>query len=546
MAISPDGALPYFVADGYLVSLYPWQGQRVALLTSANDLDGDVMEDILNRIDAAYDVYLGLTGQAPAPYKLYNGLLTIAEVPTALGGAANAIGYLGASGIELTTAAFDQLYAGAAADGTFDQTVFYELGRNFWFYGPQLGTVDAFVTGFAIVNRFVSMEEAGIPGSAFGALPFGEFKQSILEDLAQTFFGEAGTTLANTLGAATGVPNGNGWGPADLAASLLYQVYEDFGLEAYARFYGDLALRPAADTPAEAFGNLVAAASQATGIDYGFLNKDEGTAYIVGGRGDDRLEADGSGNPVLGFAGDDTLIGTAGADRLFGDAGDDVLRGGAGRDELVGGAGNDTYFVDTPGDRVFEGTGHGTDRIVATSSYRLADGQEIEILQLAKGAGGTGWAPLSLTGNAFGQTLVGNAGDNRLDGGGGDDRLAGGLGDDRLTGGSGADTFVFDTRPGRGNVDHVSDFASSDDVFQLDHAVFSRLDIGVLAPGQFKILGPAKAAQAAKTDADDRILYKQKTGELFYDADGSGRKEAVLIAVLDNHATLDHTDFLIV
>ena len=217
-----------------------------------------------------------------------------------------------------------------------------------------------------------------------------------------------------------------------------------------------------------------------------------------------------------------------------------------GRDELVGGAGNDTYFVDTPGDRVFEGTGQGTDRIVATSSYRLADGQEIEILQLAKGAGGTGWAPLSLTGNAFGQTLVGNAGDNRLDGGGGDDRLAGGLGDDRLTGGSGADTFVFDTRPGRGNVDHVSDFASPDDVFQLDHAVFARLDIGVLAPGQFKILGPAKAAQAAKTDADDRILYKQKTGELFYDADGSGRKEAVLIAVLDNHATLDHTDFLIV
>ncbi|APX85569.1 hemolysin [Methylorubrum extorquens] len=540
MAISPDGALPYFVYDGYLVSLYPWQGQHVALLTSANDLDGDVMQDILNRIDAAYEVYLAITGQAPATYRAYNGLLTIAEVPTALGGAANAIGFLGATGIELTTGAFDQLYAGAAEGGTFDQTVFYELGRNFWFYGPQLGTVDAFVTGFAIANRFVSMQEAGIPGSAFGALPFDEFKQSILEDLAQTFFGEAGTTLANTLGAATGVPNPNNWGAADLAAALLTQVYEDLGFDAYARFYQELAGRPAAGTPEAVFGNLVAAATQATGIDYGFLNKPEGVAYVVGGRGDDRLEADGSGNPVLGFAGDDTLIGTAGADRLFGDAGDDVLRGGGGRDQLVGGAGDDTYFVDTPGDQVFEGRGQGTDRLVATSAYTLAAGQEIEILQLAKS---TGCAPLSLTGNAFGQRLIGNAGDNGLDGGGGDDSLAGGLGADRLTGGAGADTFVFDARLGRGNVDHVRDFASQDDVFHLDHAVFSGLDTGALAPEQFKTLGPAKAIKA---DADDRILYKQKTGELFYDADGSGRKEAVLVAVLDNHAALDHTDFLIV
>jgi Ca2+-binding RTX toxin-like protein len=186
---------------------------------------------------------------------------------------------------------------------------------------------------------------------------------------------------------------------------------------------------------------------------------------------------------------------------------------------------------------VFEGAGQGTDRVVATSTYRLAADQEVEILQLARSTGG---APLSLTGNTFGQTLLGNAGDNRLDGGGGDDRLAGGLGEDRLTGGSGADTFVFDTPSGRGNVDHVRDFVSRDDGFQLDHAVFSRLAIGVLAPEQFKQLGPAKA------DADDRILYRQKTGELFYDADGSGRKEAVLIAVLDNHAILDHTDFLIV
>lgn len=458
MAITPDGALPYYAYDGYLVSLYPWQGQRVALLTSANDLDGDVMEDILNRIDAAYDVYATITGRIPEPYKLYNGLITIAEVPVALGGAANAIGYLGSTGIELTTAAFDQLYAGAASAGSFDQTVFYELGRNFWFYGPQLGEVDAFVTGYAIVNRFVSMQEAGIAGSPFGGLSFDAFKQSILEDLAQSFFQGADNTLATTLGAATGVPNDNGWGAADLAAALLYQVYEDFGLDAYARFFQTLSGLPAADTPEAAFGNLVSAATQATGIDYGFLDKDAGIAYIVGGRDGDHLRADKTGNPVLGFGGDDTLTGTAGADRLFGDGGNDSLRGGAGRDQLVGGAGDDT--------------------------------------------------------------------------------LAGGRGADLLAGGGGADTFLFDAKPGRGGVDHIKDFTPQDDVLHLDHRVFSGLDPGVPAATQFRSHG--------KADADDRILYTQTTGELFYDADGGGRKPAVLIAVLDNHAALDHTDILVV
>jgi len=35
------------------------------------------------------------------------------------------------------------------------------------------------------------------------------------------------------------------------------------------------------------------------------------------------------------------------------------------------------------------------------------------------------------------------------------------------------------------------------------------------------------------------------TGELFYDADGSGQGAAVKFAVLDNKAALNHTDFLI-
>ncbi|GAA0264031.1 hypothetical protein LNAOJCKE_5626 [Methylorubrum aminovorans] len=219
------------------------------------------------------------------------------------------------------------------------------------------------------------------------------------------------------------------------------------------------------------------------------------------------------------------LTGNEFANTLIGNAGANVLDGGAGIDEMRGGAGNDTYFVDNARDRVIESAKGGTDTVISMVSYALAAGQEIERLQATSGK-----AKLDLTGNAFGQTLVGNTGANVVDGG---------LGTDLLTGGAGADTFVFSTALGAGNVDRITDFATEDTI-RLSKSVFA-----ALAPGQ---LGASalKNLDKAKIDADDRVLYKQSTGELFYDADGSGKAAAVKFAVLDNHAALTHLDFLVV
>ncbi|WP_238308628.1 calcium-binding protein, partial [Methylorubrum suomiense] len=441
------------------MTLYPWLGRNVALLTASNFLDGSVMEQIINKLDDGYDIYAQITGREPNPYLVYSGIASIAQVPSAFKGGASAIGYLGFTGIEITNAPFNKLYDEVSASNTFDQTLFYELGRNFWFYGDQLGAFDPFVTGFAIVNRFISMQEAGVSGSTFNGLTFDEFKISILEDLIQTFLSGSSYTIANTLGVYQGVPSNNGWGAADLAASVLYQVFEDFGIEAYSNFYRKLALLPAASTQVDAFNNLVVAATQATGFDYGFLDKPAGISYITGGRASDSLFADGSGNPVFGFAGNDVIGGTAESDRLFGDsgddallgaagidnlvggagndilfggddddrlaggAGDDTLEGGTGADLLVGGLGNDTYVVDNAFDIVIETDGQGADIVQSSVSFYMS-GQELENLTL------TGSAAINGTGNSIANTITGNSGANILNGLVGADTMIGGAGSD--------------------------------------------------------------------------------------------------------------------
>ena len=61
------------------------------------------------------------------------------------------------------------------------------------------------------------------------------------------------------------------------------------------------------------------------------------------------------------------------------------------------------------------------------------------------------------------------------------------------------------------------------------------------------VIGNGSKPLAAK-QADDHLLYNKKTGQLFYDDDGKGMHDKVLIATFDKlpGRGLDHTDFLIV
>jgi Ca2+-binding RTX toxin-like protein len=119
---------------------------------------------------------------------------------------------------------------------------------------------------------------------------------------------------------------------------------------------------------------------------------------------------------------DNIVIGNGEANFLIGVDGNDRLDGGLGADKLWGGTGNDTYIVDDAGDIVTEQSGEGSDSVISSVSYVLAD--TLETLTLI------GTASIDGTGNYQANVITGNSGNNRLDGGGEVDTLIGGAGDD--------------------------------------------------------------------------------------------------------------------
>jgi Ca2+-binding RTX toxin-like protein len=217
------------------------------------------------------------------------------------------------------------------------------------------------------------------------------------------------------------------------------------------------------------------------------------------------------------------------ANTLLGNAGANILNGGGGSDLLHGFGGNDIYYVDHADDRVFEGAGGGNDTVYASASYTLTASQHIEGLAATNRAG-TG--AINLTGNPLANSVGGNAGANVLNGGGGNDYLHG------L---DGADTFAFTTPVGPGNpsnVDVLADFSVADDTIALENDVFVGLPIGALNPSAFR-------TGASAQDADDRIIYNSATGQLFFDADGSGAEAQVHFATVTAEINLIASDFIV-
>jgi Ca2+-binding RTX toxin-like protein len=47
-------------------------------------------------------------------------------------------------------------------------------------------------------------------------------------------------------------------------------------------------------------------------------------------------------------------------------------------------------------------------------------------------------------------------------------------------------------------------------------------------------------------DASDRLIYNTSTGDLYYDADGTGAKAAILVAHLTGNPVLIYSDIQII
>lgn len=314
------------------------------------------------------------------------------------------------------------------------------------------------------------------------------------------------------------------------------------------------------------------AATDAIDLTGNALNQDvignKGVNWLDGGAGADRLIGlggsdfyviDNGGDSVVEFAGDGNdyvlaqvswalasgaevetvstishaatnainLTGNEFGQDVIGNNGVNTLDGGTGADRLIGLGGNDIYAIDNAADSVVEFAGDGNDYVLAQVSWVLAAGAEVETVSTASHAATDA---INFTGNEFGQDMIGNNGVNRLDGGAGADRLIG-LG--------GNDQFAFTSALGGGNVDVIFDFAAGGDKVLLDDAIFTGLSLGTLAAGAFK-------AGTGATDADDRIIYNNTTGALFFDADGVGGAAAVQFASLSTGLALAATDFTVI
>ncbi len=192
----------------------------------------------------------------------------------------------------------------------------------------------------------------------------------------------------------------------------------------------------------------------------------------------------------------DFVFGSSEGDALDGAGGDDIFDGFGGKDTMAGGEGDD----------------------------RLNGGGNRDLLD-----GGVG-----------DDDLYGGVGRDVLKGGDGDDKLSGKGGADKMEGGAGADVFVFRGVLAEGQADAILDFVHGEDHIQLTRQMFGALTGDALGEEQFLV----NKTGVAET-AEQRIVYNKKTGELFYDADGSGEGQAILFASLQKGARLDVDDFLV-
>lgn len=265
----------------------------------------------------------------------------------------------------------------------------------------------------------------------------------------------------------------------------------------------------------------------------------------------------GTNITIAGDGGDDTIYGTAEAN---------VIDGGTGRDRMDGGNGGDTYrvtgnqaggwssfadfdtYADTgaSGQDVIKAVGNKVD--IGLARFDATSG--IEVIDTS---GATGQARIlgNYTSDSFdfsnvtfvGTNILIHAGDGNdvVKGSAGADLVNGGKGNDTLSGGLGMDRFLFDTGLDKySNVDRILDFKAVDDTVLIDDAIFKKAGaLGTLSAGAF-------VTGSKALDASDRIIYNATTGDLFYDADGTGSSAAVQFAKLGTNLGLTNADFLIV
>lgn len=393
-------------------------------------------------------------------------------------------------------AGFDRLEGGAGADMLAGGTSFDFASYENSTMGLTVSlALPASNTGEATGDSFISIE--GLIGSKYADHLIGNSEVNTLQGMggADILDGGAGFDYAGYMNAGSGV-KASLLNPSENSGDAKGDSY--FNIEGLiGSKYNDTLIGDAGNN---------------------WLDGREGADYLNGGAGIDAASyfdatvgvyaslANSSLN--TGFAAGDSyvliegLAGSRHADQLIGDSNNNILTGQGGADVLDGGNGFDyaAYYSATEG-------------VTASLASPAANTGE---------AAGDSFASIEgLIGSENNDVLIGNSSANRFYGLGG------------------ADTFVFNTALGAGNVDVISDFVAGSDRVGLDLTIFS-------AAGSSGTLGSnAFFAGSAAHDADDRIVYNSTNGQVLYDADGSGAQAGVVFATLATGLAVTANDFFL-
>jgi hypothetical protein len=137
-----------------------------------------------------------------------------------------------------------------AARDCADPTVFYELGRNFFFCYDQTESKSNYKLsgGFAHVNRFYSIDGAGpVGGRWMVGTPeeqdYDEYRYDMLIDLLKRYLADPKLNWQNTIGAGKMPPNPYKWGFQTncVMAAFFNLIRRDHGMEGYRQFWRMLA-----------------------------------------------------------------------------------------------------------------------------------------------------------------------------------------------------------------------------------------------------------------------------------------------------------------
>ena len=203
----------------------------------------------------------------------------------------------------------------------------------------------------------------------------------------------------------------------------------------------------------------------------------------------------------------DVLLGGAGADLIFGDGGfSPALQALIAFDDTAG-------FSLNPGFTTF--TKGGRDKILGGAGDDILSG---------------GVLGDTVKGGAGRDLLFGEAGTDEMNGGKGNDRLIGGGGMDVMTGGLGQDSFIY-FNPNEGG-DRITDFDPTQDAIELFAPVFKIDEFrDTIRANQFRVGREAKTRM-------QKFIYNKNRGVLSFDPDGSGSKDAIVLATLEGKPNL--------